>query len=274
MHSEGIELYSKHGILEGDMDTPSQNTSAETGYISRRERRMLERQGQRGTQSSQKRKRILRRFMIWGIGGAVIVGAGWGIIKLSSNVQLPVSGGTLAVPVSAADHVSGTASASIVLVEYSDYQCPACASFYPIVKQLLSEPGAENVRFVYRNFPLTQIHPNAQLAAQTAEAAALQGKFWEMHDILFENQTKWAGMSGSGARATFEGYAAALGLDVAKFKRDVDSSAVKEKIKADYDGGVASGVNATPSFFINGKKMAQPQSYDQFKQAVLSGRAE
>lgn len=261
----------RRAILRGDMDIPSETQPSGTGYISRRERRMLERQGQRSSQGSQRRKRLLRRIMIWGIGIAVIVGAGWGIVKLSSDVQLPTDGGTLSVPVGPADHISGSASASVTLVEYSDYQCPACASFYPIIKQILSEPGSEHVRFVYRNFPLTNIHPNAQLSAQASEAAALQGKFWEMHDMLFENQAKWSGMSNAGARATFEGYASTLGLDTAKFKRDIDSDAVKAKIRADIEGGTASGVNATPTFFINGKKMAQPRSYEQFKQAVLSG---
>jgi len=123
---------------------------------------------------------------------------------------------------------------------------------------------------VYRHFPLTQLHANAQAAAQAAQAAALQGKFWQMHDLLFENQNKWSGQSNAGARGTFETYAAGLGLDMEKFKRDRDSSAVTAKIQTDLESGAASGVTGTPTFYVNGKQMPHPQSYEQFKQAVVS----
>lgn len=202
----------------------------------------------------------------------MLVGIGWGMVKLSNNVQLPTEGGTLAVPVSASDHVSGPSDAPVTLVEYSDYQCPACGAYYPLIKKVLDEPELKGkVRFVYRNFPLTQLHANAQLVAQAAEAAAVAGKFWEYHDQLFENQAKWSGMSDTGARELFMEYARALSINTEWFAGDLDSSAVKAKIAADQEGGLAAGVNGTPTFFVNSKKMPSPESYAQFKQFILGG---
>jgi protein-disulfide isomerase len=215
---------------------------------------------------------LTRRILIWLGGIAIIVGVGWGAVWLAKDIPVPNADGTLAVPVSAADHILGPADSPITLVEYSDYQCPACGSFYIVIGQLLAEPDLKDkVRFVYRNFPLTQLHIHAQLAAQAAEAAGLQGKFWEYHDKLFEGQAKWSSMSDAGARAQFTAYAAELGLDMTRFASDIDSSAVKDRIKADLDGGLAAGVNGTPTFFVNGTKMPSPQSYDQFKQYVTRG---
>lgn len=222
--------------------------------------------------SSARRSRVMRKIGLWGLSLAILVGIGWGMVKLSANVQIPVQSGALAVPVSASDHIFGPDTAPQTLVEYSDYQCPACGAFYPLIKQVLADPAAQGkVRFVYRNFPLTSLHANAQLAAQAAEAAALQGKFWEMHDALFEGQSKWSGMSSSGARGQFVTYAQALKLDMTRFQTDIDSTAVKNTIKADQDGGLAAGVNATPTFYVNGVKMPPPQNYDQFKSYILNG---
>jgi protein-disulfide isomerase len=139
-------------------------------------------------------------------------------------------------------------------------------------QQVLQEPDLKGrVRFVYRNFPLAQLHPNATLAAHVAQAAALQGKFWEMHDKLFEGQGKWSGMSNTGARAQFVTYARELGLDTARLERDIDSSTVSDKVNADQQSGLASGVEGTPTFFINDIRMPSPQSYQQFKQYILNG---
>jgi protein-disulfide isomerase len=215
---------------------------------------------------------LTRRILIWLGGIAVIVGVGWGAMWLAKDIPVPNATGVLAVPVSPADHILGPADAPITLVEYSDYQCPACGAFYPIVKRLLAEPDLQGkVRFVYRNFPLTRLHPHAQLAAQAVEAAGFQGKFWEYHDALFEHQGTWSGMSDAGARGQFSAYAAELGLDAARFASDIDSPAVARRIQTDVDGALASGVNGTPTFYINGTVMPSPQSYDQFKQYVIQG---
>ena len=151
---------------------------------------------------------------------------------------------TLSIPVSERDHVAGSLDAPVILVEYGDFECPFCGQAYPIVKAMQRHFGKE-LAFVFRNFPLRESHPHAQLAAQAAEAAGSQGKFWEMHDTLYENQ-----------RALEEkdlvGYATALGLDVTRFEEELRTGVYAKKVRDDFRGGVRSGVNGTPTFFING----------------------
>ncbi len=151
----------------------------------------------------------------------------------------------LTLPVGARDHTQGSAHARVVLVEYGDYQCPYCGAAYPIVKRVQRELG-EDLRFVFRNFPITNAHPQAEWAAETAEAAAAQGKFWEMHDYLYENQRSF---EDPGYFAAFE---AKLGLDVGKLAQEVEGSAYARRIEEDFSSGVRSGVNGTPTFFIDG----------------------
>lgn len=152
----------------------------------------------------------------------------------------------LRTPVSDKDHIYGNAHAAIELVEYGDYQCPHCGRAYPIVKQIQQRFGAD-LKLVFRNFPLTKIHPHAKFASVATEAAAKQGKFWEMHDIIFENQKRLH------ERAIME-YAQQAGLDPGQFKLDLDDEALIRKVESDFESGLRSGVNATPTFFINGEK--------------------
>jgi len=149
-------------------------------------------------------------------------------------------------PVNNTDHVQGNIGAAIELVEYGDYQCPHCGHAYPIIKNIQKNLGSK-LKFIFRNFPLAEAHPNATNAAVAAEAAALQGKFWEMHDIIFENQEHL------GDNHLIK-YAARIGLDIEKFKADFETPAMMEKVENDFESGVTSGVNGTPSFFINGTK--------------------
>ena len=149
-------------------------------------------------------------------------------------------------PVNSKDHIAGAASAGIELVEYGDYQCPHCGAAYPVIKDIQRKFG-EQVRFVFRNFPLSDAHPFAFPAAVAAEAAALQGKFWEMHDVIFENQRL---LSDAGLFKM----ASTAGLDLEQFRNDIQKNELAEKVDADFESGVRSGVNGTPSFFINGKK--------------------
>lgn len=144
-------------------------------------------------------------------------------------------------------------SGPVVLMEYSDFQCPACRAYAPIVEQVLSRRG-ESVTFVYRNFPLPQ-HINAYASAQAALAASKQGKFWEMYAKLFENQDVWANLSSSKALEIFKGYSNDLGLDGARFEVDYKDATIKNKIKADYKSGVNADVVGTPSFYVEGKKL-------------------
>src|SRR3989449_6119586 len=152
----------------------------------------------------------------------------------------------LVVPVDPSrDHIQGDPKAVLTLVEYGDYQCPFCGAAYPEVKKVQKEIGPK-LRFVFRNFPLINVHEFATVAAETAEAAGAQGKFWEMHDFLYEHQRTL------GDHSVALGYAKKLGLDTQRFERDISQHVYQKRIKDDFMGGVRSGVNGTPTFYVNG----------------------
>ncbi|HVF69688.1 MAG TPA: thioredoxin domain-containing protein [Xanthomonadales bacterium] len=155
-------------------------------------------------------------------------------------------------------------NAKVTLVEFGDFQCPACGASHPIVKQLLEE-YKDDVTFVFRNYPLP-MHKNAMKAANAAEAAGAQKKFFEMHDLLFENQSEWS--ESNKADGLFEKYASELDLDMDKFKEDLKSKKYEGKIKADQADGNAVGVNSTPTFYINGELQAGGLPYEQFKAKI------
>lgn len=238
---------------------------------SKEERRQARREERQQQSQRDSRRRLTRRIMMWSAVAVVLIGIGWLMFRAAGTVSPVTTDGTLSVPVSSSDIIMGPASASVTLVEYSDFQCPACAAFNPVIKQMFTDPQvAAHVRLVYRYFPLRSIHQNAQASAQAAQAALLQGKFWEMHDKLFDQQTAWENLSPAAVRTVFISYASSLGLDITKFAADFDSQAVKDVIQADYESAVSSGVDATPTFFVNGRKMAQPTSFDDFKAKVLA----
>lgn len=161
-------------------------------------------------------------------------------------------------------HKMSTESAKVVIVEFGDYQCPACGVAHFAVKKIL-EYYQGRVNFVSRQYPLPQ-HKNALIAAEAAEAAGEQGKFWEMNDKLYENQDKWS--ESDNALDIFARYAKDLGLDVEKFREDVSSKKFEDRINQDKNDGNNLGINATPTFFINGKQLAQPPTYDNLKTAI------
>jgi protein-disulfide isomerase len=152
----------------------------------------------------------------------------------------------LKTPIHKGDHVIGNPKASIDLVEYGDYECPYCGAAYPIIKKIQADLKSD-LKFVFRNFPLIEIHPHALHAAMAAEAAALQGKFWEMHDLLFENQQFLTPKD-------LVKYAQKLNLDMKAFETAMESKHIKGRIDKDFDSGIRSGVNGTPTFYINGEK--------------------
>lgn len=158
----------------------------------------------------------------------------------------------------------GSSSAQVTLVEFGDYQCPACAAVHPLLKQLLSEYSGR-ILFIFRNFPLS-IHPNAQIAAEAAEAAGLQGKYFEMHDKLYENQTEWA--NSATPLDIFTKYAEELKLDTEKFKTDVKDYKFSEKIQSDVVDGNKLNVNGTPTFYLNNKKLDSVGNYQDFKKKI------
>lgn len=145
-----------------------------------------------------------------------------------------------------ADQKEGNEQAAIKIVEYGDYQCPHCGRAYPIIKEIQSTFG-DQILFVFRNFPLQESHRYATIAAQAAEAAGKQGKFWEMHDAIFENQQQLS-------EEYLDSLAEKLGLDMDQFEQDLNSEEISDKVEDDFESGVRSGVNGTPSFFVNGGK--------------------
>ncbi len=169
---------------------------------------------------------------------------------------------SLRVPVSDQDHIQGSPDAPFTLVEYGDYECPHCGHAYPIVKRVQKHFG-KRLRFVYRNFPLTQMHPHAESAAETAEFAGSQGKFWEMHDALFENQDSLGG-------PLYLRLAQQFSLPAAELQAALQAHSFLARIKSDFSGGVRSGVNGTPTFFINGQRHDGPFEYEDLVQAVDS----
>jgi protein-disulfide isomerase len=169
--------------------------------------------------------------------------------------------------VNSKDHIQGKNTALLELVEYGDYQCPYCGHAYPIIKNLQRSLGTD-LKFIFRNFPLSEIHPDAFNAAVAAEAAGLQQKYWDMHDIIFEHQQQ----------LDFESlflYAKTIGLDLERFKNDIQKDMLVTKVEQDFESGVRSGVNGTPSFFINGKKYNgdwEENVFNQYLRSQLSVR--
>ena len=167
---------------------------------------------------------------------------------------------TLKVPVTQHDHVRGPANAPITLVEYGDYECPHCGLAYPIVNQVqLSFSG--RMRFVYRHFPLTEIHPHAEIAAESAEFAGAAGLFWDMHDALFENQSRLN-------ITTIFLIGAELGLPETAMRNALETGQYRNKVRNDFMGGVRSGVNGTPAFFINGVRHDGAYDYASLVSAI------
>jgi protein-disulfide isomerase len=173
---------------------------------------------------------------------------------------------TLTLPVAEdRDHIQGAPDAAVTLLEYGDYQCPYCGAAYPIVKQLQEAMVAE-LRFVFRNFPITTAHPYAEQAAEGAEAAAVQDRFWPMHDLLYENQQRLEAED-------LVGYSDSLGLDVARFERELGEHVHAARVHEDFMSGVRSGVNGTPTFFINGVRHDEAHDFDTMLAALRQAAA-
>jgi len=167
---------------------------------------------------------------------------------------------TLKIPVGQTDHIQGDESAAVTLVEYGDYECPHCARAYSIVKKVQKHFGKQ-LRFVFRNFPLTEMHPNAEFAAETTEFAGAHGKFWEMHDQLFENQNRLGG-------ELYAELAHKLNLSSADLASALEKREFAAKVHDDFSGGVRSGVNGTPTFFINNQRHDAPFDYEDLLTAI------
>jgi protein-disulfide isomerase len=195
------------------------------------------------------------------LGGSVLLIA---IIAFAVIRMMAISPPTVSEVV-AGDHVKGNPDALVTLIEYSDLQCPACRAQNDVIAKAWP-PIKNSVRFVYRHFPLTQTHPHALEASYYAEAAALQGKFWEMHDLMFAQQQQWSRLKD--VTPVFDGFVANLGLDKEQFAKDVVSAAVKEKVATDLQSAKSARVAATPSFFLNGEPLTDIGTPDKLKEAI------
>jgi len=204
------------------------------------------------------------RIFTWGIFIVVIGLIIWGMI--ASSIKSSKLNGYLAEmdQASGTDWVIGNATSTITIVEYSDFQCPACAMFFPILEKVVTDYG-DKIRFIYRNYPLPQ-HNNARPAAQAAGAAGGQGKFWEMYRMIFDTHDDWE--NATNTPTVFRGYAEKIGLDLIKYDADVNSDIVKNKIEADIKQGSNAGINATPTFYINGRKIENTGTYQGFKKLI------
>lgn len=229
--------------------------NTDNSQLSKKERRALKRQAKLERQANQHKSQTTRRALVWtsalGVVALVIIG----LVKFGGgqpSTNTPSAPGGTPAPVTESDWTSGNKNATTTLIEYSDFECPACAAAEPTVRALREEFG-ERALFVYRQFPLMG-HPVSRPAAAAAEAAGKQGKFWEMHDYLFSGQKAWSGNT-RGAEETFKRYATELKLDINKFTEDMNSSEVKNKVQASVNEGMRAGVNSTPSFYLNGKKL-------------------
>lgn len=198
------------------------------------------------------------------LGTLVIIVAGVLILSHSGSSTTKVDPSLL---VRADSDKISTSSATVTLVEFGDFQCPACGDYHPVVKQVLAD-FSKNIIFVFRNFPLDSIHPNAHIAAQAAEAAGMQGKYWEMHNMLYEHQSDW--VDSKSPTDIFTGYAQKLGLNLDQFKSDINSSGVVNKVQEDMNDGNSLAINQTPTFFVNGEIIDNPASLADFENVIKS----
>jgi protein-disulfide isomerase len=223
----------------------------------RKQARRLERLAQ---ESSGKGSNFLQWIII--LGGSLLFVLFFGLLVflIKQNQNKPVV-------LSSAGFTKGAETAAVHLVEFGDFQCPACRAYEPFVRTVMKDFDGK-VKFTYKHFPLSG-HANAVLAAKAAEAAGAQGKFWEMHDWLFDNQDLWAALTGADAREKFTEVAGNLKLDLDRFNKDLDNTKLAEKITSQQNEGVEAGVNSTPTFFINNKKVDKnPSDYDGFKKLL------
>lgn len=231
--------------------------------LTKKEKKELKRRKKLEQRQRQQTAQIIKRGITFaGIGFLVIL---FFLLIFGGKNNQTITGSSQANEIQANDHLKGNKEAKVIFIEYSDFQCPACAAYYPIIKEIV-KIYQDKVLFVYRHFPLRQIHPNAQPAAQAAVAAGLQNKFWEMHDLIFERQKNWSEVKNP--KDLFIQYAQELALDIEKFKLDLDSKEVKDKVNADYNSAISLRLNGTPTFFLNGQKLDLPLPLEKLKKLI------
>lgn len=237
--------------------------------LTKRERRELRRQEKKQEEvvheQSTKVKRWKNRFVILLI--ALVSIAGFSLYE-GDKPTTPPNEQTTSMP---DDWIKGNKDAQVTLVEYLDFECEACGAYYPVVKRLSEEFGTQ-VKFVNKYFPLPG-HKNSMTSALAVEAAGRQGKYWEMHNILFENQRDWGEKQAPDPKI-FENYARSIGLDMEQYKKDIALQELKDRIERDRKEGLKLGLTGTPTFYLNGKKLENPRGYEEFKALIQSALTE
>jgi protein-disulfide isomerase len=213
---------------------------------------------------TQARSAKMKKFALWG-GIALIFLIVIGVLIAAVSSPSTSTPNIAIAPISARDITLGNPKAKVTLIEYADFQCPACAAYHPVVNQLLSIYGSK-IFYVYRMFPLEQEHQNALVSAEAAYAAYKQGAFFKYDDLLFTNQNDWATLQDP--TAVFITYAQSLKLDVNKFTIDMKSSDTQKYVKDSENQALGEGINATPSFFINGNMIQNPNSLVDFQKLI------
>ena len=214
-----------------------------------------------------------KNWIIFAVISVVILG---GLVYLSGRNRVDVSSvepNSILTPSDQSgnigDHVYGNKNSKVQLIEYGDFQCPGCGSVHPTV-QSIKEKYKDDIAFVFRNFPLTSIHPNALVAAATAEAAGKQGKYWQMHDKLYTQQDTWSNATINDRTNVFSGYASEVGLDIDRYNKDLTDPNITKKINFDLALGKDQGVTSTPTFYLNGRELDQDTwgTLEKFEKAI------
>jgi protein-disulfide isomerase len=242
------------------------NSTGTEDVLTKKERRELAKEEKRKTQLKNENTKKLKKYLIGllVIAGLIFFGyKAWIWIK-TPGVGSNEGNQNNAFSIRDSDWVKGNKDAKLTLIEYGDFECPACSIYSELVNRMLGE-YPNDLKVVFRHFPLP-IHKNAIPAAKAAEAAGVQGKFWEMHDLLYAKQSDW--VNEGNPKDKFVEYAKSLGLDENKFKSDFDSKEIEDRINSDESEALRLRINSTPTFFLNGKKLPQINGYEDFKKII------
>jgi len=229
-------------------------------HLTKRERKALKKQSKKEEKAKEFRAKKTKKMAIVSVILAIL---GIGIWFVSSAVQSNTPENQLVL--NEQEWIKGDSDAKVTLTEYSDFQCPACALYSPIINQLAKDFG-NDLRIEYKHFPLVTIHKNSLSAGQAALAAGAQDTFWEMHNMLFDRQPEWE--NSRNEKEKFMEYAKILELDMAKFEQDYNAKAIKDKINDDMREGGRLRINSTPTFFLNGQKIENPPGYSNFAKII------
>jgi protein-disulfide isomerase len=232
--------------------------------LTKRQRRELKRQERSREQEHRGRRKHIAAWVLWGILGALI---GGGIVWLVINSSGPSGTDLTLMKEDKGDPFLGGETASVVVREFSDFQCPACKGIQNSLKGILQANG-DRIRFEFSDFPLVSIHPNALFAAEAAQCAHRQEKFWPYHDVLYEKQSEWSDLKKDDALAAFKRYGADLGLTADTFNACVDNAETRDIVQEDINQGNAADVSATPTFYVNDTKLVLASSIDELQQLI------